>query len=604
MYYSALMSSLDWFVFHERPPSRRLALAICLTAIAWSAGSLTAAARDLTSIRGSGGRTLAPVGTNANGDWSMFHNGFTRQGVNSSETDLSPATVPNLTLKWSYMTGASVWSSPAVADGIVYIGSDDRSVYALDADTGAVVWSKQTRGKVRSPPAVVKGVVYVGSEDHKVYALNATSGQTVWRTALNGEIELSSPLVANDMVYVGSLDGHLYALDQATGAIVWKTKLWAVRGSAAFAGDTIYVGSYKSKVFALNADTGATVWTYATGARVRNTPTLSGGLVYVGADDYKLYALSASSGKLKWETDPLPGLGIVRSTPAVWNGMVYVDTGETSPMDSHLYVFDADTGVQVCNHEMADYATSSVAVANGVAYVGSFSHQLYAFDATDCTKLWDSGFTLMQGGVPSSPAVSHGVVYVGSMDGGLYSFHLAEGPPVGTYVNIGDSAFDPEDAIGHKIGNAVQWTNTGVLEHTVTESSGMGFFDSGIIEPGGTYSFAFLGAGIYHYACTVDPAMTGSIKAPMILSPTSGTISTVFTIQWATAPPPAGFVYDVQIQRPGSADWTNWEVGVTTTQDSFVPDSGTGTYSFRAHVEQIATGFAATYSVLKSIVVS
>ena len=72
---------------------------------------------------------------------------------------------------WLYDTDNSVFSSPAVVDGVVYVGSRDGYVYALDTRTGGVRWSYETSGEVYSSPAVVEGVVYVGSNDGHVYAL-------------------------------------------------------------------------------------------------------------------------------------------------------------------------------------------------------------------------------------------------------------------------------------------------------------------------------------------------------------------------------------------------------------------------------------------------
>ena len=74
------------------------------------------------------------------------------------------------TLLWSYATGGYVLSSPAVANGVVYVGSRDYKLYALKAKTGVPLWSYATGGQVDSSPAVANGVVYVGSGDGKVYA--------------------------------------------------------------------------------------------------------------------------------------------------------------------------------------------------------------------------------------------------------------------------------------------------------------------------------------------------------------------------------------------------------------------------------------------------
>jgi putative pyrroloquinoline-quinone-binding quinoprotein len=69
-------------------------------------------------------------------DWVQFHFGPDHTGLNPYENVLSPATVGGLTLLWSYQTGGLVTSSPAVANGVVYVGSWDKNVYALNANTG------------------------------------------------------------------------------------------------------------------------------------------------------------------------------------------------------------------------------------------------------------------------------------------------------------------------------------------------------------------------------------------------------------------------------------------------------------------------------------
>ena len=74
--------------------------------------------------------------------------------------------------QWVFETGAWVSSSPAVADGIVYVGSGDNSVYALNIDSGEEIWTYNTDREVYSSPAVGDdGTVYVGSRDGSVYAL-------------------------------------------------------------------------------------------------------------------------------------------------------------------------------------------------------------------------------------------------------------------------------------------------------------------------------------------------------------------------------------------------------------------------------------------------
>ena len=136
-------------------------------------------------------------------DWPQFHFDSCHTGYNPYEHILSSNTVGNLALKWKYMTGFAVLSSPAVANGVVYFGSYDKNVYALNASTGALIWKYTTGNEVVSSPAVANGVVFVGSEDNNVYALNANTGTLLWKYLTGGSVD-SSPTVANGVLYVGS----------------------------------------------------------------------------------------------------------------------------------------------------------------------------------------------------------------------------------------------------------------------------------------------------------------------------------------------------------------------------------------------------------------
>ena len=136
--------------------------------------------------------------------WPMFHHDLTHTGHSTS-------TVPNTNQTlWNYTTGLDVESSPAVADGIVYVGSWDGNVYGLNASTGALIWNYTTESYVESSPAVAGGAVFVGSTDGNFYALNASTGALIW-TYASGEVLKSSPAVADGIVYVGSYGGKVFA---------------------------------------------------------------------------------------------------------------------------------------------------------------------------------------------------------------------------------------------------------------------------------------------------------------------------------------------------------------------------------------------------------
>ena len=151
-----------------------------------------------------------PVGKCYN-SWAEFHR-YNMQRWNRCEKVLTVNNVGGLGLKWSSRFFISVYSSPAVANGVVYVGSGDHKVYALKAKTGHKLWSYASGSYVESSPAVANGVVYVGSEfpDGNVNALNASTGALLW-SYYTADYAGSSPAVANGVVYVGSDYGDVYA---------------------------------------------------------------------------------------------------------------------------------------------------------------------------------------------------------------------------------------------------------------------------------------------------------------------------------------------------------------------------------------------------------
>jgi len=100
-------------------------------------------------------------------------------------------------------------ASSAVAYGKVYFGATDGIVRALDADSLALEWQTTLLGPVRSSPAVANGVVYVTTgwpEPARLYALDADTGKILWSYVLPESARSTSPIVA---------DGHLYVIDRA-----------------------------------------------------------------------------------------------------------------------------------------------------------------------------------------------------------------------------------------------------------------------------------------------------------------------------------------------------------------------------------------------------
>ncbi len=153
---------------------------------------------------------------------------------------------------WSYKTDYYVESTPAVVDKMVFIASiglKNAHMFALNETTGTMIWKYTVEEPARflplrwSSPAVAEGMVFIGSGDHNVYALNKTNGKEIWSYETGGGVD-SSPAVANGMVFIGSHDHNLYVLDEMTGKEVWKYHTDAeVFFSPAVVNDRVYFPS-------------------------------------------------------------------------------------------------------------------------------------------------------------------------------------------------------------------------------------------------------------------------------------------------------------------------------------------------------------------------
>ena len=350
-------------------------------------------------------------------NWSQFHFAPSRDGVNRYENVLNPHTVRSMSLKWSYSTSDSyVWGSPTVVDGVAYVATWP-VLYALGADSGDLRWSVNfcCPELASSDPTVADGMLYIGSFDTGLHALDAKTGAALWNYPGLARV-FSAPVVANGMVFFDDAEDDngdgVYALDAKTGKLLWFSPTSSSFSSPAVADGVVYVGADDNNVYALDAFTGVELWRYTTDWVVRSSPAIANGVVYVGSWDRNVYAINATTGTKLWN---YATGDVVESSPAVADGVVYVGSD-----DHNVYALDAFTGAKLWSYTAGDAIGSSPAVANGVVYVGSRDGNVYALKAATGVRLWSytTGYA-----VGSSPAVANGVVLVGSYGGGkIYSF--------------------------------------------------------------------------------------------------------------------------------------------------------------------------------------
>jgi outer membrane protein assembly factor BamB len=348
------------------------------------------------------------------------------------------------TQRWKVDTRGPIASSPAVANGLVYIVSGDGNFYAVDAATGKERWKFATKGERRftapgihgaiprtermpdpfdvflSSPAVAGGVVYFGSGDQHVYALDANTGAVRWQFA-TGDVVHASPAVSDGVVYIGSWDRNVYALDAATGREKWKyttgndTVIYnqiGIASSAAISGGMVFVGGRDGKFHAVDARTGAMKWIVDNrGGWTIASPAVQSGVVYFPTSDgTRFKAIDAATGAPKFD---LQTLAVSFSSPAIAGGVAFFGTS-----DGYL------NAVGLSDGKLRGRFRTDGSKANGAAYTDSTGRMqtrtMYPDRTLDGMMI---GMRTMMtlGSVLSSPVVADGVVYFGSTDGHLYA---------------------------------------------------------------------------------------------------------------------------------------------------------------------------------------
>jgi plastocyanin len=183
----------------------------------------------------------------------------------------------------------------------------------------------------------------------------------------------------------------------------------------------------------------------------------------------------------------------------------------------------------------------------------------------------------------------------------LLSLILLTAPPASAAtVSIGDFFFSPTPTMVLQ-GGTISWHNGGSATHTSTQNAPLSLWNTGNLAPEPTSTGVTLrAAGSYPYHCAIHASMTGVVKVPIKVSPTTGSTSTTFTITLASATQ-TGFTYDVQM-KVGSGSFTLWRSGVTTRTVTF--KGAKGTYAFRSRLHKTSNGATSGYSAAKTITVS
>ncbi len=244
----------------------------------------------------------------------------------------------------------------AASSGKLYFGSVDGVVYALDVNTRHTVWQFPTGGKIWSTPAIDDDTLYVGSFDKKLYAINIDDGGERWEPFATEGAIVAAPVVYNNTIYFNSLDRHVYALNAADGTLKWQypANKWFWAQVVAYH-NLIYAPCLDGNVYVLNAETGARVTEFDLGSPIASSPVLVNDLVIVATEEGRVYSLDATEPKqrLLANVKELAGAELVVRAPLFANkGIVFVHA-QTEKQGSLLYALNAVTGIDLWRYPIS-----------------------------------------------------------------------------------------------------------------------------------------------------------------------------------------------------------------------------------------------------------
>lgn len=193
----------------------------------------------------------------------------------------------------------AVLADPVLADSRLLVGLAESDLVALEGQNFATeVWRIETQRGVWSDPLLLDGVLYFGTLDHHLIAVDASTGAELWRLNLEGAV-LGQPAYRDGHLYVGSLARKLFDIS-LDGRILaeYKTEDW-VWASPALVDGVLYAADLSGTVYALGLDAGGfrELWrARPTRHSIAGRPVVWNEYVIVGSRDRNVYWLDRSSG--------------------------------------------------------------------------------------------------------------------------------------------------------------------------------------------------------------------------------------------------------------------------------------------------------------------
>ena len=266
-------------------------------------------------------------------------------------------------------TKRGIHGTPAIANGVVYVGAYDGALYAFDLDTGERFWRRKLGDAIGSSPGYHEGVVYIAVEYYDpsgaMFGVDAATGAVTWEDDRPTDHPHSTCAIDRDAgrLVVGSNDGDLYAWTYPDLEFAWSFSTGRpIKGPVATHDGSAFFGSWDRHVYRVDLADGSEEWAVETGGSVMSGPAVEAatGTVYVGSHDSHCYALAAATGEERWRFDTG---GRITSCPTVTADHVLFGS-----YDGHCYALEKESGEETWRVAGVGEVTGTPLVADGAVY--------------------------------------------------------------------------------------------------------------------------------------------------------------------------------------------------------------------------------------------
>jgi outer membrane protein assembly factor BamB len=332
----------------------------------------------------------------------------------------NPVIAMDATPSWTVETHSAISASPSLVDGIVFLGNNRGTLYAIDVRSGHVLWTHRFTNPLMSNPLVYDGVVIVGEGNsnsttyvprrqvqvgngpNALIGLEAQTGKQVWRVPLSGT-GMPTPAIVNGLLVHHNGNGGILAFDLHTQRIVYRRIVKSVAsmvGLLPFSADLVVTsGIFPNRVFAVRPATGSIAWEYrlsandsgvgdcppvSDGSRVFGdyiapaAPNAEAGVGTIGVE--RVYALDATTGRPTWNIALESGIVPPENEtaiPLVVGTRLYAG----SAVAPYVHAIDTETGKVLWRFKTGGPVKGGIVAVGQRIYFGDLAGNLWAVDA-------------------------------------------------------------------------------------------------------------------------------------------------------------------------------------------------------------------------------